>query len=134
MFINQHPAHESYKYIEIVLLEVYAMLVPPKGDQPACHRPESCTALHIYQKQYEDSTPLCMQMATHRIGSSGEEVVRNVQALVWESLADPHALSQHPASVGARFRLLLLGLKHARHLQVRSNPSHATDSVFKFHA
>ncbi|BDA51126.1 phosphatidylinositol 4-kinase alpha [Coccomyxa sp. Obi] len=57
------------------------------------------------------------QTATHRIGSIGEAVLRTVQALVWESLAHPHALSQHPASVGARFRLLLLGLKHARHLQ-----------------
>ena len=71
-------------------------------------------------------------MAIHRIGSAGEAVLRTLQALVWESLGDPLALSQHPASVGARFRLLLLGLEHARHLQVLCNPSPRDQQTSKY--
>lgn len=57
-------------------------------------------------------------MAVDDIGPGGAAVLKSLQALIQGSLADPDALSQHPAAVGARFRLLLLGLKHARHLQV----------------
>lgn len=59
------------------------------------------------------------------IGSGGKAVLETLQALLLRSVSDAQPLSQHPASVGARFRLLLLALKHANHLQVRLSP-HST--------
>ncbi len=45
-------------------------------------------------------------------------MLKSLHEVLQRSLADPDALSQHPAALGVRFRLLFLGLKHARYLQV----------------
>ena len=42
-----------------------------------------------------------------------------LEGLLQRSLADARALTQHPAAVGGRFRLLTLALRHANHERVR---------------
>jgi hypothetical protein len=60
------------------------------------------------------------QVARVDASSAGPAVLKLVQALLQHSLADPDALSQHPASVGPHFRLLQLALQHAEHMQACS--------------
>lgn len=66
--------------------------------------------------------PVWRQVACEGITPGRQAISQLLEGLLQRSLADAHALTQHPAAVGGRFRLLELALRHANHERVRFLP------------